>query len=42
MLEAEAFLKTLVDKYGKHTVYSDGASCSPTDPSGLSMRSVGF
>jgi len=26
MLVAEAFLKTLVDKYGKHTLYSDGAS----------------
>jgi transposase-like protein len=26
MLVAEALLKTLVDKYGKHTLYSDGAS----------------
>jgi len=26
MLVAEAFLKTLVEKYGKHTVYSAGAS----------------
>jgi putative transposase len=29
MLVAEAFLKTLVEKYGKHTVYSDGASWYP-------------
>jgi transposase-like protein len=26
MLVAKAFLKTLVDKYGKHTLYSDGAA----------------
>ena len=34
MLVAEAFLKTLVEKYGKHTVYSDGASrtLKPADP----------
>jgi transposase-like protein len=25
MLVVEAFLKTLVEKYGKHTVYSDEA-----------------
>jgi transposase-like protein len=29
MLVAEAFLKTLVEKYGKHTVYSDGALWYP-------------
>jgi len=29
MLVAEAFLKTLVDKYGKHTLYSDGALWYP-------------
>jgi transposase-like protein len=26
MLVAKAFLKTLVEKYGKHTLYSDGAA----------------
>jgi transposase-like protein len=29
MLVAEAFLKTLVEKYGKHRLYSDGASRYP-------------
>jgi putative transposase len=29
MLVAKAFLKTLVEKYGKHTVYSDGALWYP-------------
>jgi len=29
MLVAEAFMKTLVEEYSKHTVYSDGASRYP-------------
>ena len=34
MLVAEAFLKTLIEKYGKHPVYSDGALwyLKPADP----------
>jgi putative transposase len=38
MLEAEAFLKTLVEKYGKHTVYSDGASWYPEACRSLSLE----
>ena len=27
MFVAENFLSSLVDKYGKHTVYTDGGTC---------------
>jgi len=38
MLVAEAFLKTLVDKYGKQPVYSDGALWYPETCRSLSLE----
>jgi len=38
MLVAEAFLKTLVEKYGKHTVYSDGALWYPEACRSLGLK----
>ena len=38
MLVAEAFLRILVERYGKHTVYSDGGSWYPEACSSLGLE----
>ncbi|MGH9982813.1 MAG: hypothetical protein ACRD8W_02515 [Nitrososphaeraceae archaeon] len=38
MLVAESFLKTLIEVYGKHGVYSDGGTWYPEACSYLSLK----
>ena len=42
MFVIENFIHSLVDKYGKHTVYTDGGTCCPQACTSLHLKQITF